>query len=83
MERQCPIDPAVSALFGPFLHPSLRFAFIAPWNAAAIQREDAKAQRRKELILTGAWMDRLNIHRVTSVLLYSVSSAVNSGCLAL
>jgi len=23
----------------------LRFEFIAPWNAAAIQREDAKTQR--------------------------------------
>ena len=31
----------------PFFRPSQRFEFIAPWNAAAIQREDAKAQRRK------------------------------------
>ena len=36
--------------FGPFFRPSWRFEFIAPWNAAVIQREDAKAQRRKEPI---------------------------------
>jgi len=36
--------------FGPISPPELAFEFIAPWNAPAIQREDAKAQRRKEPI---------------------------------
>jgi hypothetical protein len=45
VERPGSIDPAVSALFGPFFRSSWRFEFISPWNAAAIQREDAKAQR--------------------------------------
>jgi len=38
---QCPLFSA------PFFRSSWPFEFIATWNAAAIQREDAKAQRRK------------------------------------